>query len=579
MVLKVFILTASLGLLLTYSFKLPLALALALPQAQALTTPVSKTDGVGSTPSGGNPPGSTQQVPGRITGRVVNGTAGAGLAGAGLNPSGQVVKLERFSGSDTSPSDTAETTLDPAWNFAFQNLTTGDNVTYYLSTRYAGVTYYLPQSLTLTASQPIQAVELKVYEPSTDQSLISIAGTSVIVPQVDPDSGQIFILEMYSIVNKGDRTFTGASSKPTSGVGSPGGAGTTGQNQLPAQSPAGEAATIPTSPAATTPDSANPDTGSANSVTLRFFLPAGAKGISPAAGLNPDDIIETTDGLEVTAPILPGETQMVFSYILPYQADTFSFSKRLAYDTPSFRFFTPVSGPSATSPQLRSGQIIEMGQQKLVPLSGQDFKADTQLKIELTGLTPPASKGTTLFRDNFLKVGTLITILVGLGFLVGYVRNGRKVKTASPVPGIPGSSPTQATPAPQTGPAAIQYDPNPSPGPRAGVGVSAGTVAGPTGSHQLERQLMLGKIAQLDLDFQKGGFKGKETFYDTKRANLKDRLLEIWESQRPTPETGPASSGMMGAAPDPGPGAGVTLSPADPAKPPSVETGAKEKNV
>lgn len=39
-----------------------------------------------------------------------------------------------------------------------------------------------------------------------------------------------------------------------------------------------------------------------------------------------------------------------------------------------FPFFTPVKGPSATSLQLTTGQFVEMGQQKLVPLSGHTSK-------------------------------------------------------------------------------------------------------------------------------------------------------------------------------------------------------------
>ncbi len=331
----------------------------------AQTTPAA----TGTPANTNNQPPSNQAAKGSISGKVINGTAGAGFTASSLKD--QSVKLERITGSDTTTVDERDTKPDQAGNFIFQGLDAGENYTYYVSTRYAGVTYYNSQSLSLSASQPVQSAELKVYEPTSDQTVVSVVGTSVIVPQVDPDSGQIFILEMYSVVNKGDRTFTG------SGSGS-------GPKIAPATPLASTQATPALNPAVTpaTTSSSNP----ANSVTMRFFLPSGAKGISPASGLDPGDIIETTDGLEVTAPILPGENQLVFSYILPYHAETFSFNKRLAYDTPTFRFFTPVSGPSARSTQLKAGPVMEMGQQKLAPLSGQNFKADAQLKIELTGL-------------------------------------------------------------------------------------------------------------------------------------------------------------------------------------------------
>lgn len=445
-----------------------------------------------TTPGPGSTPVNNQSAKGSISGKVINGTAGAGFPASVLKE--QIVTLGRITGSDTTTVAERDTKLDPAGNFIFQGLEVGESYTYYISTRYAGVTYYLPQTLSLSTAQPVQSAELKVYETTNDRTLVSVAGTSVIVPQVDPDSGQIFILEMYSVVNKADRTFTG-----------------TGPKTAPATPLASAPANPASNPAVTAASSPNP----ANSVTLRFFLPPGAKGISPAAGLDPGDIIETTDGLEVTAPILPGENQLVFSYILPYQTETFSFSKRLAYDTPSFRFFTPVSGPTATSPQLKAEAVMEMGQQKLVPLSGQNFKADAQLRIDLTGLPLPTTKGTTVLRDNLLKLGTLFISFAGLVFLVVYARGSRKLKTrrfaatstdlspASPAANAPGSNPE------------------------------------PAKALELERQRLLENMARLDLNYQKGGFKGKEAAYETRRANLKARLLEIWELTPPGPPTNP----------------------------------------
>lgn len=452
------------------------------------------------TPATNQPPQpSNQAAKGSISGKVVNGTAGAGFGAGSLKD--QSVKLQRITGSDNTTVDERDTRLDPAGNFNFQGLDIGENYTYYVSTRYAGVTYYLPQSLILTTAQPVQSAELKVYESTSDRTVVSVVGTSVIVPQVDPDSGQIFILEMYSVVNKGDRTFTGS-----------------GPIIAPAP-PLASTQANPTPNTTLTATAAN--SNPANSVTLRFFLPPGAKGISPASGLDPGDIIETTDGLEVTAPVLPGENQLVFSYILPYQSETYSFSKRLAYDTPSFRFFTPVSGPSATSSQLKTGPVMEMGQQKLVPLSGQNFKADAQLKIELTGLPLPSTKGTTALRDNLLKFGTVFISLIGLVFLVVYARDSRKVKT-----GRAAATSTAASTAPSTSPA--------SPAAHA-PGSNSEPVT--VGALELERQQLLEAIARLDLNYQKGGFKGKEETYETRRTNFKNRLLEIWDLIPPGPST------------------------------------------
>lgn len=437
-----------------------------------------------------------QKGSGSIQGQLVWGTTSAGAA----NPvAGQIITLE-FVNTVTSASGQADVNQEPAsgevaratsdekGNFAFQNLSTSPDYSYYVSTSYRGVPYYVQKEIKLTAGQPAQSVELKVYETTADRSVVSIVGTSLVLPQVDEVSGQIMVMEMYSILNKSDRTFTG---------------------QVLAAPPSPS----PAVSQAATPGPAEPDTaGPGRSTTLRFYLPPGATGITPASGIVPGDIVETTDGIEIKTPVLPGESQLVFSYRLAYQGEFFSFNKRLAYDTPSLRFFTPVAGPKATSRQLAAGPTMQMGQQQLNTLSGQNFKADNQVRVELSNLPLPPSKGAVATRDIILKSGAILAGLAGFVFLFFYIRRQSKRN--------------QAVAAPDN------------------LAVGQASLAGEKPDLAGKKQQLLYNLARLDYRFEKGEFKGSEKDYYNQRAAWKGGLIEMWAS----PETELEDSG-----PDPDP--------------------------
>jgi len=383
----------------------------------------------------------TQTAQGVIKGTLLNGTSGASLP-----PAGQIIKLERV---DTKGNSNGkwQTITNTNGNFQFLGLPLDQNSSYLISTNYAGVDYFFPNELKLSNSQSSQTLELKVFEVNNDPSPVSIVGTSLVIPQIDSASGQIFILEMYSILNKSDRTFIGQTSSQSNSLGK----------------------TL---------------NASERNITLPFFLPAGATGITPAATIGPDDIVETSDGIEVKTAVLPGENQFVFSYQLSYQTEKFTFSKLFAYDTPSFRLFVPQDGPVVSSPQLKIGPPVKMGNQQLDALNGQNLKANSLVQIELNNLPLPLSKGVLGLRDTLLKIGLGGIILAGFIYLFIYVKLKDRVEVNNK----------------------------------------------PDLKDQLEveRRKLLQSLARMELKFEMGEYKGSQTEYEAKQATWKNQLIEIW---------------------------------------------------
>lgn len=403
---------------------------------------------------------------GKISGKISNETS----PGPFLFPATQLVKLERVAVSSGNTVDIQQTSADRNGNFLFQNLPLDSSYSYYISTQYSGVTYYVQNEIKLNSSQPNQSVELKIYETTNDSSLVSIVGTTMVIPQVDTVNGQLLILEMYSLQNKSNRTYIG---------------------QFSTSSPTPTVLAIP--PTMT----AEP---TRRSTTLSFYLPAGATGLTPAAGIATEDIIITTAGIEISTPILPGDSQLVFNYRLGYTGKTLSFSKKLAYDTPTFRLFTPLAGPKAVSKLLVPGQAVQMGQQQLSTLTGQNFKANTNIDILLNDLPLPPNQELFATRDIVLKIGLLLTLLASLGFLLVYSRrySNSKVQTQ-----LFNANDTEATL--MVSPAMKRID-----------------------EVESHRRKLLYELARLDNSFADGEFDGSDGEYRQQRLVYKRELLEIW---------------------------------------------------
>lgn len=447
--------------LVTFLFCLCLSLLL---QVAILSRPALAQTAPASNPTTASTP---QSGIGKISGKISNGT----LLGTVSISTPQMVKLERVAVTGSDSVDSLQTNTDGNGNFLFQNLPLDNNFNYYVSTQYSGVTYYVQNEIKLSSSHPNQTVELKIYETTSDSTLVSIVGTTMVIPQVDAVSGQIFVLEMYSLQNKGNRTFIGQPSTSTQ--------------------------TQSTPAVQTTITSVEP---TRRNTTLRFYLPPGATGLTPTAGIATEDIIVTTDGIEITTPIPPGDNQIVFNYRVGYSGETLSFSKKLAYDTPTFRLFTPVAGPKAVSSQLVTGQPVQMGQQQLSTLTGQKFKANTQLNIQLNNLPLPPDQNLFATRDIVLKIGLFLTLLAALTFLFIYSRrhSARKVQVE-----LPNLVNVVVTP------------------------ISSSDVKG---DEKLEhhRKRLLYELAELDNGFANGEFGSDEKEYQRQRLFCQQTLMEIW---------------------------------------------------
>jgi hypothetical protein len=134
---------------------------------------------------------------GAITGRIVQGTAGAEL------PAAQPVTLMAYVNFAPVATLTTTTALDGA--FAFEQLATTADVVYFVGTNYADVAYG-SDLLMLSPLTPTLQLELPVYETTTDPSALRLSRMQWVI---DHQPGALHARQILLIANSGDRTVVG----------------------------------------------------------------------------------------------------------------------------------------------------------------------------------------------------------------------------------------------------------------------------------------------------------------------------------------------------------------------------------
>lgn len=135
---------------------------------------------------------------GRISGTVVNGTAGASA------PDGADVQLITLDGSDVVDSQTANV-ADGRFAFAVDP---SASYTHVLRIAYEDVAYFADAVL-LTPDAPTAERELTVYETTTEPPDLSITVTTVTIVALDRATGELTLLREDVVHNPRDRVYVG----------------------------------------------------------------------------------------------------------------------------------------------------------------------------------------------------------------------------------------------------------------------------------------------------------------------------------------------------------------------------------
>lgn len=376
---------------------------------------------------------------GIIEGQVVNATPDA----APESLAGLEVRLYVLA-ADTEEL-AGSTVTDQDGRFRFDGLGTDIDLTYRFELQYEGITY--DGQGTFPAKEAILRVVATIYETTENDEAIEVQRHHTIV---DFGADTLTVKEMYVFNNTADTIYVG-------------------------------------------------DEG----LTLRFALPADATNLSLADPQSELNTMETDKGFASLLPVAPGQTQVLFSYTLPYDDSHHALVRRILYPTTTFDLMIPDVGVQVRSEDLSYLGLTGGEETSYLHFQGQDLTPQSQIEIRFSGA--PQTAGQPVLATSPPRFGLEDVsrwIALGLALLGGAL-------------------------------ALLQvYFRNRSPEVRKGT-PSAGTTPSPAHPDLgAERQELLQLIADLDDAFSQGQI--ARDAYQQLRTNMKRRLVNMGPESKAT---------------------------------------------
>ena len=268
--------------------------------------------------------------PATISGIVENHTAGKRPA------SGLTLKLTALvNGTEQGSKDA---TTDARGRFVL-SVPADPQRSYVVKITYKGGEYESP-AITFKPGQSLRQVHMRVYEPTSDPSVLKVNVHHIIV---EPGEGAVQVAELLVFTNSTDRTYVGGQPRAD------------GKRE-----------------------------------TLRFNLPAGAANLQYMQGLMECCVSTTDTGLVDTMDVEPGMREIAYSYTLPVSRASLALTRRLDYSAERLEVFGNRAAQFAVSP-LAPQDDVKTEQGVYARFSGTSLDAGTDIRLAVSGLPVPRS--------------------------------------------------------------------------------------------------------------------------------------------------------------------------------------------
>lgn len=318
---------------------------------------------------------------GVIFGQVVNVTAD--------EPVPEIaVTLSTFAGGTLQPQ--RNTLTDQDGRFEFEDVDTDPEAVYSVSTEFFGIAYSTGRISFEPDSVGID-VTLDVYEPTEDQSLVSIRSRGVILTGVEPVRGEIGLLDIYLFDITEDRVLV------------------------------------------------SNDEGR----SLVFPVPRNASRVTPLPDQSYDLTTAVIEGATIygTEPLLPGETTATLSYTVPYIGERISVELQSNYQTDVFRLLVPITLTDIEDQvDIEANGFEYIGQEDIGPQTydvwaREDVEPSDRINVSYGGLTRSQIEANTLNKTvPYVMAATMVLLAIGVVF---WIVRERRLDRERPVVLVP----------------------------------------------------------------------------------------------------------------------------------------------
>jgi hypothetical protein len=220
-----------------------------------------------------------------ITGNVVNGSAN-NLSVVNVDVSLQALRENGDTAMQIS------TNTDEKGTFYFNHILLEPAMLYRIAVEYEDARYFSDGYT--TKDMPEKPLTVTVYETTTNDLNLRFDQQTMIVTEIDSESGFLRIIEDTTVLNNGNEAYIG------------------------------------------TRDS------SGQISTVRIPLPPFAFDVIPGIGFGANGFLVTQGGLADISPLLPGKRDLLYGYSIPYPATSVSLNRSYQYPIDVVRILIPV---------------------------------------------------------------------------------------------------------------------------------------------------------------------------------------------------------------------------------------------
>jgi len=358
-----------------------LAAIVGVAQGQALPEASPHAAMPGTLPAGaalpaGHPPmdqlmgmglGTQPAAVGSLTVEVIPGTAGAKIS-----PDDAVTVTLYHRGSPVKKIDAK---LDAAGKVVLRGLPVAPPVQALVSVQHAGLFQQII-SPELNAEQPIQSLQMKVYETTEERPDWSIAMQHMIV-QWNQDGSGATVIEMLSATTPGDKAWLGAKD---------------GDKRI----------------------------------TMTVPLPPNADQVELGGSFD-EDASKIVDGKLVTGGALfPGRSEYRITYTVPAKDGNLELPVTTPAAVENLIVFVPADDVQVTATGISGGQAVDMGEGSIRMFRGQHLAAGQTAVLSIKGIKAPAADvavasatGSTGFSLRNVAMGAAFLVaLIGAGMIL-----------------------------------------------------------------------------------------------------------------------------------------------------------------
>lgn len=389
---------------------------------------------------------------GRIYGQLLDGTKNnAPLVGQTVTL--QVAQLG-------NGNDLATATTDAHGNYNFPSLSTDKTLNYAVYIHYQNAQYV--SNIVTLDSKPVQQLNLTVYDATSDSSKLAIVDSTILIHEPDTQKGIITVSEFFDFENLNRYTYVG---------------------------------------------SLDASKGKPNA--LLFSLPVGARNVVLSQGFGGYNVIQVDRGFASNVALLPGTSQLAFSFNVPYSSTSYDLSYMAFYPTVSVSVLVPPD-LQANSALLTSSGLITSNNQPYRVLKGSNLLTNQGFRVALNGLHLPASTTAPQFNTGLIWLVVAVLLMCAIILVTAFVYRWQSTRSGHGSRGKAKQGPEKTDKRDST-------EKHTHPGRKSG------------GKPRDEQEALLKELLTLDKSHEAGKLSKAE--YQARRSKIKARLRELMREQ------------------------------------------------